>query len=519
MTQLKAGMINRYLSIATLSLGFTALTQAASFDFEEHEIDTKLPLVSAPFAADLIPGHGKEIAVIVNDEKSGRLLLIYQYEPNTSTYIERDRVAVGREFHTFDLSKPAAIQQDTSEHAKATLQSLYFLSSHKLYKYAPADIDKPSALTPALTLNTLILKAEADFLARGQFIKDINQDNYPDLLVADFESTQVFIGTQNGFESQSLPIKADVIVDNRGATYASPKLFLADMNLDQRLDIVKAETGLLLVYLQDQQERFAEQPTQVVTDPSINGTDWWYKRDNNGEELDQSDLSYRKVDEIKDINNDGLSDMVVRFTQSAGVLDRTNDYEIYLGQLIEGKYALPLKPNSSIQAEGTLSGIELVDINGDDIFEVMLSGFDIGLTQIIGALISGSINQDVYIFAQDQASNFNDTPLIKENVNLNFSLSSGRSGSAVVELADLDGDGHKELLLSKNNKALSIHAGLAKTAQFERKAIRYKTLLPEDNSKISVIDINHDNKEDIIFHYGRLDRKQLSNTIKVLISK
>ncbi|BFM12559.1 hypothetical protein R50072_27120 [Simiduia litorea] len=523
MTIRKAGTVIGRLSNAALTLGFTACTQAASFDFEEYTIDTGLAPASAPFAADLIAGQGKEIAIIVNDEKSERQLLVYQYEPSANAYLERDRVAISREFHTFDLSEPVAKPPSPEQHAadpQASIQqSLFFLSSHKLYKYTPATIDKPGNLLPVLNLKTLILKDDADFLARGDFVRDINHDSYPDLLVADFEATQIFIGTESGYQLQSLPIKADVIVDNRGATYANPKLFLADMNSDKRLDIVKVETGALVIHLQDQQQHFGEQPTQLAIAANIHGTDWWHKRDSNGDELDQSDLSYRKVDEIKDINNDGLADMIVRFTQSSGVLDRSNDYEIYLGQRTEGRLSLPLQPTSSIQAEGTLSGIELVDINGDDIFEVMLSGFDIGLTQIIGALISGSINQDVYIFAQDQAANFDDAPLMKENVNLNFSLSSGRSGSAVVELADLNGDGHKELLLSKNNKALSIYAGLPEKANFERKASRYKTLLPEDNSKLSVTDMNDDSKEDIIFHYGKLDKRELSSTIKVLIAK
>ena len=42
-------------------------------------------------------------------------------------------------------------------------------------------------------------------------------------------------------------------------------------------------------------------------------------------------------------------------------------------------------------------------------------------------------------------------PTIKKGVELTFSLSSGQSGSAVVKLADLNGDGLKELVLSDDD--------------------------------------------------------------------
>ena len=506
--------LNKVRRTAQLSLGLFLVswhlhTHAATADFIEFTIESPYTLIAAPLAADIIEGNGKEILIFAVDEKYNRYLLIYQFDEILNDFKSVDQVAIAQKYHSYDIS----------EHQAGSTQSLLFLASHELAQYQAATEKKPGSIDFALSLSTLILKENADFLAHSHFIKDINKDSYPDLIVANFESTQILLGSDKGYTLQALPIKADVIVDNRGATYASPKLYLADINQDQRLDIIKIETGFLLAYLQRQDHSFFEQPTRFRLDENINGTDWWYQRDSNGEELDQSNLTYRKVDEFKDINNDSIPDMVVRLTQSSGVLDRSNDYEIYLGELLDGQYALPLKPSSIIQADGTLSGFELVDIDGDEKFEVKLSGFDIGLTQIIGALVSGSINQDVYIFAQDQNSHFGDTPIAKENVSLKFSLRSGRSGSAVVELADTNGDGYKELLLSKNNKGLSIFTGNAEQLGFNKKAVRYKTQLPEDNSNIAVADINLDNKDDLIFHFGKLDDEKSVKTVKILFGK
>ncbi|MFA0373254.1 FG-GAP-like repeat-containing protein, partial [Vibrio sp. 10N.222.54.F6] len=108
----------------------------------------------------------------------------------------------------------------------------------------------------------------------------------------------------------------------------------------------------------------------------ISGIDWWNKRDAYGEQLDQSELVYRKVEELKDINNDGITDLVVRYTKSSGVFDRANDYEVYLGENQKGKLVFPKVANSVVKAEGTLTGLQFIDIDSDDKVEVMVAGFD-----------------------------------------------------------------------------------------------------------------------------------------------
>ncbi|WP_420028921.1 hypothetical protein [Shewanella benthica] len=64
-----------------------------------------------------------------------------------------------------------------------------------------------------------------------------------------------------------------------------------------------------------------------------------------------------------------------------------------------------------------------------------MAGFDIGLSQIIGALISASIDQDVYLFKMDENSQFSDDANISKEVE----LTSGQSGTPVVKLADING--------------------------------------------------------------------------------
>ena len=69
----------------------------------------------------------------------------------------------------------------------------------------------------------------------------------------------------------------------------------------------------------------------------------------------------------------------------------------------------------------------------------------------------------------NQAGNYESKPNISKEVELNFSLSSGQSGSAVVKLADINGDGLKELILSNDDDELRIYLGKTGNKSFAKK--------------------------------------------------
>jgi hypothetical protein len=325
----------------------------------------------------------------------------------------------------------------------------------------------------------------------------------------------------NSFSRQTLPIKPEVRVLSAGASYTQTKLYFSDVNFDEKTDILLIGDGEMVIYPQYGNSQFTRKATLLAINEAISGTDWWNKRDESGEKLDQSDLEYRKLEELRDVNADGIVDMVVRYTKASGVLDRVNDYEIFLGKKSEGILSYAQEPDSVIHAEGTLTGLEFVDIDNDDKLEVLLAGFDIGLSQIIGALVTGSIDQDVYVFKMSEQDKFLTKPTIKKGVELTFSLSSGQSGSAVVKLADLNGDGLKELVLSDDDDELKIYLGRKpnkKKKSFIKRSVSYSTQLPKDGNLVMVEDLNGDGKDDLLMKFSRLDGEDKAKQFKVLFS-
>ncbi|WP_299805746.1 VCBS repeat-containing protein [uncultured Shewanella sp.] len=483
--------------------------QAASgttLSFTESTIDAPFELTHPIIAADLLPEPGKELVVFGVDGLSHRWMAIYAFEKGQYQLVMKRELP--QALHSFDIT----------ESTSGGLQQLYFLSQDELKLLVSKENSAKLYIETVAKINSLSFKDRPDFISRGEFIKDLNGDSRDDILIHDFNQVHLFLAAEQGFERQTLPIKPQSRLFDDGATYTQSKLYVSDINLDGLVDIVKIGEGELEVYKQTQAKDFDPIAAFISVRQPISGVDWWNKRDAFGEQLDQSELVYRKVEQLKDLNADGITDMVIRYTKSSGVFDRVNDYEIYLGENNKGALAFPKEASSVIRAEGTLTGLEFIDIDSDDKDEVMVAGFDIGVSQIIGALLSGSIDQDVHLFKMDSTGRFSDDSNVTKEVELNFSFSSGQAGSPVVKLADLNGDGLKDLLLSEDESTLKIYLGKRGDALFSRDAQEHELKLPVEGGMLKAEDLNGDGREDLLIKYGRQDDKKLSRQFRVLLA-
>ncbi|TYK65019.1 FG-GAP repeat domain-containing protein [Colwellia echini] len=524
-----------FLSLSCVTLLTAFSSKADDIDFNEIIVKSPYQLTQEVIAADVLPDNGKELVTFSVDEKGNRWLIIYHLDSDKNEYVIVEQAIIPKQFYRFDLSEPLThtlsnplMKNQTNKSGtepdkelgkviKPKVQNIYFLSADTLAIYQNTKFKKLTSLA------SLYVQEQVNFISRGDFIQNLNNDAFDDVVIADFAKAHIFIGQGLGsFDKQSLPIKPNIRVFSNGATYTETKLYFADVNFDKKIDIFIIEDGEIAVYPQRENSQFHSKNTRVDINNSISGIDWWTKRDESGEQLDQSNLEYRKLEELRDVNADGIIDMVVRYTKASGVLDRVNDYEIYLGKNNNGILSYALQADSVIHEDGTLTEFELVDIDNDGKLEVLLAGFDIGLTQIIGALVSGAIDQDVYIFKMDDADKFPAKAIIHKDVELTFSLSSGKSGNGVVELADLNGDGLKDLVLSDDDEELKVYFAKLPTKDkkyFERHTVSYDTQLPKNGKQVVVNDLNSDGKDDILINFSRLDGEDKTKEFKVLFSK
>jgi len=515
---MKKALFHNKILIALFAITLTALaSQSNAIEFNETTITSPYKLTQEIIVANVLPSKGKELVTFSVDDKGNRWLIIYQLESDKREYVIAEKIIIPQQFYRFDLSKLSTAQaSNTNKSTDNKITSIYFLSANSLSVY------QNKQFKTLVSINSLYVQEQAEFLSRGNFIQSLNNDFFDDVIIADFHTTHIFIGQgMNSFAKQTLPIKPGVQAFNEGATYTESKLYFADVNFDKKTDVFLIGDGEMIIYPQQVKSQFTKKAIRLAINKDISGIDWWKKRDESGESLDQSNLEYRKLEELRDVNADGITDMVVRYTKASGVLDRVNDYEIFLGKNKDGVLNYAEAADSVIHAEGTLTGLEFVDIDNDDKLEVLLAGFDIGLSQIIGALVTGAIDQDVYVFQMDKQDKFPTKPVIRKDVELTFSLSSGQSGSGVVKLADLNGDGLKELVLSHDDEELKIYLGKKPTKDkksFEKRGVYYDTQLPKDGKRVMVEDLNSDGKDDLLIKFSRLDGEDKAKEIKVLFS-
>lgn len=473
------------------------------FDQIEFEIDFKIthPILTANF----INNANHEILMIGENDDKQKVIALYVFDQTVNNYIQHTLMSLPKESIAFDLfTDPLGVESilllDSSGISKLNLEnkSIQLLSG----------------------INSLYLEDNPQFIAKKELVKDLNGDGLDDIIISDFSNIHLLLQRQDGeFDKTSLPIKASIDMTSERVSFSEARIFNVDSNFDQLIDIIVVEQGQLQIYQQSKDGNFSPINNRISLPMQVSALPWWSVKGTDGESADQSDLEHRMLEKMEDINGDDIIDIMVRHTKSSGVLDRQNQYEIHYGSNQNGVLAFNQQPDTLISADGTLSGLELLDINADGRKEILVSSFDIGVSQIIGALLSGSIDQDVYVFSLDEQDKYDKEPLFSEEVDLNFSLSSGSTGQPVILMADLNGDGFKELVLSAGKKRLAIYKGENNEQLFQSRNKRHKLTLPQDGSMLTAVDLNNDNQQEIIVRYGKQDKSKLRNKVVILSSK
>lgn len=492
-----------FLVCAMFAVQVSARKKAQYFEQKEFNVDFNIThqILTANFVGD----QNKELLIVGVNNDNERLFAIFGHDPVSQQYRQILQQKIPASSVAFDLM--------TSSDG---YENLILVQPHRLsilnFEHEKKIID--------FEIDSIYLNEHPQFIAKKEFVRDLNGDGLDDIYLSGFAKTSIFLQQTNGeLVANPLPIMSTVDMGRSEISFSEKTIHIGDVNFDDKQDLIVLNNHQLEIFEQDKDGRFNSLSNHLVLPKEISAVPWWNMRGTDGESLDQSDLKHRMLEKIEDINGDSIPDLMVRQTQSSGVFDRQNVYEIYFGIKKQGKLVFNKEHDTQVSASGTLSGLKLLDINDDGKKEILVSSFDIGVSQIIGALLSGSIDQDVYIFALDDKDQYNEEPLFSEEVDLNFSLSSGSTGQAVILSADLNGDGFKEVMLSAGESRFDIFEGEPNTPYFKTRAKRHKLTLPHNGSMVISADLNNDSKQEVIIRYGKQDKESLRRKIVILSIK
>jgi hypothetical protein len=479
--------------------------------FTQHQIDLSFNVNQPVLIANLLPIAGEELVVLGVDDEQQRTLAIYFFDPQTNTFIQQDKIKIADNIFAYDVGEP---YQDG-------LQRLYLLDKDTVHRYVPAHLSHQSTWVHGESVSSMYLGDKADSLRKMDFVQDINNDGIDDIMLPHFEQLNLWLSDCCGARHpQNLPIAARIETNQSSVSYDDQDVYFQDVNLDGKTDLLTVEQGQLSVFTQNANMQFSLTPTKIKIDKSIYAVDWWDMKGKNGQEMDQSNIQHRVVREIDDFNGDGIPDIAVQFTKSSGVLDKTIDFEFFYGVLNEGTLSYLEQASTSITSEDTLSDLTFLDRDMDGKQEVSVSSFDIGISQIVGALLSGSIDQDMLIFSMDENNQFAKEPLVTQEVEMTFSLSSGTQGQPLVKMIDVNGDAVKDIVYSDGDDLIRVLLATPdKKKPYAKSSLRQKMSMPKNPYNAATEDLNGDGKTDLVLHHGRADSAELLKRVVVLMTK
>ncbi|MCF2948584.1 VCBS repeat-containing protein [Paraglaciecola aquimarina] len=505
-------MLRKRLLFMGLILSSNAFWSEAKYTelFTEQKVALPFSVNRSVVAADVLLQAGVELLVSGVDDNQQRKLAILGLNTTTASFEVLDVIDIANNVFAFDVG--VEDQQG--------LKQLYLLTKSSVTKYIPARMSHGSSWQLAQQVSSMYISEISDAFGQMDFVRDINDDKKDDIILPHFETLNLWLSNCcSQKHSQVLPIASRMEMRNSSVTFDDRELFFQDMTQDAKTDLVLVEDGRLFVYQQNADIQFSLQPIEINIHPKASGLEWWDTKDEKGQELNQSNLIHRKVDAIEDVNGDNIPDVAIKYTQSSGVLDKKINYEFYYGKVIDNRLSYATQADTQVASTDTLTGLYFVDLQDDGKLEVVVSSFDIGISQVIGALMSGSIDQDTLIFAMDEEFQFSPKPIVSQEVEMTFSLSSGSTGQPLTKVIDLNADGLKDIVYSDGTDKIKVlYAESNGKRSFVRRALTQKVKLPSDSEGVAAQDLNGDGKTDLAFRFGRGDAPELLNQVTVLVA-
>jgi len=279
-------------------------------------------------------------------------------------------------------------------------------------------------------------------------------------------------------------------------SYDMPGLALADYNKDDKTDIVVMQENRIYIFLSKQDGSFGEQADKVL---ALKAKD---------KEEEQQDIK------LDDINGDGAIDLVIN--ESGGNMEKgmKGKMSIYLGKGAEG-FSLEL-PHQVISSEKEASEVSFHDLNKDGKKEMIASSFGFNISSMIKVLLTKSLKFGLYISSLEKNDIYPKEPNCKMKLSMKVSFDNDNSNNTDLDFTgDFNGDGLNDFFYVAGDNILRFFLGREGIFFTDKPQYEMGLEIPAGESK--VIDLNNDNRSDIVFSFE--ERKDLKNKMVVLFSK
>lgn len=366
---------------------------------------------------------------------------------------------------------------------------------------------------PLLETTSLYTLTDQTRMRQLDFVVALNEQQSI-FVVPDFHHVHVYVPDADGFKHSPLKLPAQVQTFEDTPRFYPRKVWPIDFNQDGKTDLVFLRDGYLQVFLQQATGEFAT--TALSVKPAMHLSLDQESRIRGGEGRNFAGLEINHLHDIKDLDGDGLPDIIIRREQFHDAIEVNTSYRIHYGSKGESSLQYNTDADAVISTKGMQFEPVFADINGDGRKDFYTPGAQFGVGSVIRALLSGNATIEMQFYLMDDKRNFNSRPDHTHKATAQVSISRASLDMPLFSAGSLDGDPHKHLIIGEGKDRLHVIPS-GKRRLFESQGTRYATALPNDGSRVKVMDINGDGLDDIILPFDNNDSEETRNRVHLLI--
>ena len=352
-------------------------------------------------------------------------------------------------------------------------------------------------------------RSYAELTSAIDFARDLDGDGVAELLVQDFDVLRVFGGA--GYASVSVLALPSI---RRGFDNASSyrPVRIAAANVDGARALLSVRGNTLMRFDWDGD---GYRPQPVVDTLSIGLSDEYAIEAfyNGYENIDQSEVVLREPELLRDVNGDGMADLVTLETRSTGVFDKESTYRVHLARAQPDGVGFETEPDTVLSSKGYQFGLRAEPVDGERV-ALISPGVQIGLRAIIGALFTKSVTLEIAIHAPDADGVIPVEPNTVVRTKISFDFGSGRAELPTIAFGDFDGDGRNDLLLKRRGSDVEWRRNIG-DGQFASDARELEIVGPTDGTGLVAIDLDGDNRSEVIARYAVADGEGMDRVVRV----
>ncbi|MCG9126928.1 VCBS repeat-containing protein [Candidatus Poribacteria bacterium] len=363
--------------------------------------------------------------------------------------------------------------------------------------------------------------------------KDLNGDGYDDIVMPDYDGFWISTQLENGSFRKPIKIGAkepflektalgfnttyrDVGINSLTIKWYLSRVHQIDYNRDNRTDLVFWNNDHYLVYYQQKDGDFSIDPYTFTSNVSFNADSAYsIAFDFTGENMFalifgvKKNINRKVLYTFRDMNNDGISDMVIHALKGRGLGNQQSLFEIHYGKPIPNAIMFTKNVDITLEPKGPAGGLLpwgyssqwIKDFDGDGDIDIVFKDVDTTLLGMTRALTRNVIYQSLDFF---EFGNHTYTPKPTLRRKIKPKLDKGKSLGVYFPIAlfdDLNGDNRADLIVGHNWSEMHVYVGISDSKLFPKEPQIIKISLPNDERNVRLVDLNRDNKKDILIYY------------------